>query len=151
MFMHFISLVAASESGKQKWGYNTVHMQPSVSVYWIGQVQWYATDWEAATTGLVNSHKSIQDWFRNKKSVLDPGWTCFLLLPQMMPEPRPPAGAPLAAPVAGRGPASPKNTWSCYAPPSRLTRTPVSASGRASLKLRACQSHASRYITASTA
>lgn len=37
--MHFIRLVAASESGKQKWGYNTVHMQPSVSVYWNGQVQ----------------------------------------------------------------------------------------------------------------
>lgn len=33
-------------------------------------------------------------------------------------------------------------------PPSRLTRTPVSASGRAFLKPRACQSHASRYTTA---
>lgn len=65
--------------------------------------------------------------------------------PQTKPEPRPPAGAPLAAPVAGREPASPKNTWNCCAPPSRRTRTLESASGRVSLKPPACRSHAYRY------
>lgn len=63
----------------------------------------------------------------------------------MTPGPRPPAGAPLAAPVAGREPASPKNTWNCCGPPLRLTRTLESAWGKASLKPQACRSHAYRY------
>lgn len=96
----------------------TVHIQPAVSVYWISRVYCLATDVEGSllsnqtAPGPEHKNESIQNQWRNKKrgSVVDPGWTCSLLFPQMMPDPWPPAEAPLAVPVAERGPASPKNT-----------------------------------------
>lgn len=66
-----------------------------------------------------------------------------------MPDLWPPAVAPLAAPAAGRGPASPKNTWSSYEPPSRPIHILASASERACPRPQACPSHASRYTVTS--
>lgn len=83
-----------------------------------------------------------------RKLVLHPVWSdgkiCFRSFPQMTPILWPSATAHLALPVAGRGPASPKNTWSCCAPPSRLTHTLESPSERTCPRPQACPSPASR-------
>lgn len=49
-------------------------MQPSVSVYWIGRVQCYATDGETVTTGLVNSVNTNT----HKESVAEPALSSSL-------------------------------------------------------------------------
>lgn len=67
----------------------------------------------------------------------------------MMPDLWPPAVAPLAALAAGRGPASPKNTWSSSEPRSKPIHTLASASERACPRPRASPSHASRYTVTS--